>query len=149
LYKKERRSDEDNKFIDYLRYLRNNGARKRLSETQRSSSQKLTLAQVEEIRKAPVYYGSGADLAKKYGVSQSTISSIRRGKHYSKPIDIGRHRRRYLQLVAEGKIDSKTQRFIVHVDKLTNSKTPIEKKLDPVLDHLLRNPFHHQEEPQQ
>lgn len=37
----------------------------------------LTDKQVEEIRKVPNVYGSGRRLAKKYGVSESTISNIR------------------------------------------------------------------------
>jgi hypothetical protein len=43
---------------------------------------KLTTAEVEEIRAAPRFYGSGRALAEKYGVSEATICNIRAGRSW-------------------------------------------------------------------
>lgn len=49
----------------------------------RGRNAKLTKQQADEIRKAPTGYGTGRALAKKYGVSPSTISAIRRRGYWS------------------------------------------------------------------
>lgn len=45
----------------------------------------LTQQQVDEIRELPKTMGSGAFLARKYGVSNVTICSIRKGTRWAKP----------------------------------------------------------------
>lgn len=50
---------------------------------------KLSAAQVEDIRQALTDGARGDELAARYGVSQATISHIRRGKKWSGP-DLGR-----------------------------------------------------------
>jgi len=54
-----------------------------ITENQRrGSSTKLTHADVKEIRSTKPRHGDRADLAKKYGVSQMTISDIRHNRSW-------------------------------------------------------------------
>jgi len=44
----------------------------------RNANGRLTAEQIAEIRSAPVGYGTGRKLARRYGVSNSTISAVRK-----------------------------------------------------------------------
>lgn len=55
-------------------------ARITLGPPARSRTATLTEAELAEIKAAPRYYGSGRELAHRYGVSDQTISTIRSGR---------------------------------------------------------------------